>query len=203
MLGSDYLLTEVSEHVGWEILKEDTSIGNKKTLKVKGKFQCAEEVNHNKRLYPKHILEREIDKLQESIKLRRLTGELDHPDILETKLKNASHLIVDLYMEGRDVIGVLEVLSTNSGKDLQALYESKVDVGVSSRGAGRVIEKEGYYEISSDFNLKTFDVVSDPSTRNAYPKLLSESQIIRPSTPYLPKNKGLNEYYNKILSGLG
>lgn len=205
MNNNDYLLTEVCSEAKWEILKEEEGVGGKKALKVKGRFQHAEEVNHNRRLYPKAILEREISKLQNSIKARRLTGELDHPDILETKLQNASHLIVDLYLEGNEVIGVLEVLNTAKGKDLRSLYEDRVDVGVSSRGAGRAIERKGYFEIATDFNLKTFDVVSDPSTKEAYPKLLSEAQIIRPNHEgiQVPKtDESLGSYYERTLAGL-
>ena len=185
----------------WKIIKE-SSIGGKKTLEVEGRFQYADKRNQNDRMYPLKLLEREVGKLQFSIGKRRLVGELDHPAELETKLSNASHLITKLWMEGKECIGRLEVLPTSKGNDLRGLYESRVDVGVSSRGAGRAIERGEYYEIAPDFQLKTFDVVSDPSTHEAYPQILSESQIIRPRKTKIFPVTDYSNYRDLVLAGL-
>lgn len=192
---------EVFTNPQWKIIKE-SKLGGRPTLEVEGRFQYANKRNQNDRVYPLKILTREVAKLQDSIKKRRLTGELDHPDVLENKLQNASHLITKLWMDGLECFGRLEVLSTSKGNDLRALYEDKVDVGISSRGAGRAIERDGYYEIASDFQLKTFDVVSDPSTHEAYPQMLSESQIIRPSTKIYAVNLDISKLSSSILAGL-
>ena len=41
-------------------------------------------------------------------------------------------------------------------------------IGVSSRGVGSVENKLGTYVVGDDFELICWDIVSDPSTNNAY-----------------------------------
>lgn len=187
----------------WVILKEG-KVGGRKSLEVEGRFQYANKKNQNGRLYPFKILTREIQKLMPSIERRRVYGELDHPEILETSLKNASHVITKLWMDGNEMKGRFEILGTPNGNILRNLYESNTQPGVSSRGAGRAIERDGYYEIASDFELKTFDAVADPSTHEAYPTMLSESQIIRTgkqSPTQLNKRSELVDFELMYLSG--
>ena len=71
---------------------------------VKGILQRAGAENQNGRVYPKNILEREINKYQQLIKERRALGELDHPDSSVINLKNVSHNIKEVHWEGNDVV---------------------------------------------------------------------------------------------------
>ena len=201
---AEFMLREICSNPNWKIIKENKSgIGN--TLEVEGRFQHANKKNHNGRMYPSKLMVREVKKLQPLLMGRKLFGELDHPEILETSLKNVSHVITKLWMEGNEVKGRMEILPTQHGNTLRALYESNCQPGVSSRGSGRAIERDGYYEIAPDFALKTFDAVSDPSTHDAYPKMLSEAQIIRPNTklkvPGIPNLVTLEEWQQVYLSG--
>jgi len=148
---------------------------NKGTLKIAGVFQRAEEANNNNRIYPQEVLDGQITKLQPMIEERRLCGELDHPSNDTVKLSNASHLITKLQMNKNEVIGEAEILNTPAGLTAQALIKGGVKVGISSRGMGTLSEEgEGVKKVNEDFNLVTFDLVADPSTRGAYPGL-SES----------------------------
>jgi hypothetical protein len=91
------------------------------------------------------------------------------------KLQRVSHLITDLRLEDGIVIGELEVLGTQRGKDLRALIEGGVTVGVSSRGLGSVSEeKDGTMIVSDDFEFQTFDVVADPAITSAFPDVVTE-----------------------------
>ena len=147
-------------------------------MRIRGCFQRADEANNNKRIYSKPLLEREINKLVESIQERRLMGELDHPQHDSVKLSNVSHLITGLKMKGKEVIGEAEILNTPSGKVAQALIEGGVKVGISSRGMGTVSEDlDGTRHVNEDFRLITWDLVADPSTRGAYPGLTESTQI--------------------------
>ena len=58
------------------VLEESKATG---TMKIAGVFQRADSPNHNKRIYEKKLLVREMKRLDEAIKERRLMGELDHP----------------------------------------------------------------------------------------------------------------------------
>ena len=145
---------------------------------IEGTFQRADEENNNKRIYPKALLQREMKKLAPAIAERRLLGELDHPQHDSVRLNNVSHLITGLRMEGTEVVGRAEILNTPAGKVAQALIEGGVKVGVSSRGLGTLSEDDnGKRYVNEDFQLVTWDLVADPSTRGAFPGLTESTHI--------------------------
>tara|TARA_R110000824_G_scaffold16126_5_gene67174 strand:+ start:3633 stop:4238 length:606 start_codon:yes stop_codon:yes gene_type:complete len=133
-----------------------------------GMVQHAGTVNGNGRIYEKRILEREVKKYQVLVQERRALGELDHPEDSIINLKNASHLITDVWWDGDRVMAKLEVLSTPSGQILTALVQSGVKLGISSRGVGSVRSETHGTIVEDDFQLICFDMVSDPSTPNAF-----------------------------------
>lgn len=168
------LITDTRLLENLQIISESKETG---TLKIKGVFQRADEVNSNKRLYPRSVMEKQVQVLQEAIKDNRLCGELDHPSYDIVKLQNASHKITNLYMEGNDVIGEAELLDTPTGNIAKALIKGGVKIGISSRGIGTLSEgKKDYKTVNDDFRCITWDLVADPSTRGAFPGL-SESKI--------------------------
>ena len=137
-------------------------------LILSGVMQRADAQNGNGRIYPRQVLEREIQKYQQLIKENRALGELDHPDDSVVNLKNASHMVTDIWWNGDDVMGKAKILNTPSGQILKALVESGVKLGISSRGLGSVRETRGQTIVEDDFNLICFDFVSDPSTTGAF-----------------------------------
>ena len=141
---------------------------------LSGTLQRANAENQNNRIYPRPILEREVDKYHEMIDENRALGELDHPDNAVVNLANASHLIKDVWWEGDDLKGVVEILDTPAGAILKSLIESGVKLGISSRGLGSTQKNSNGKDIvQDDFQLVTFDFVSNPSTQNAF--MMSES----------------------------
>ncbi|MAF42911.1 MAG: primosomal protein [Parcubacteria group bacterium] len=135
---------------------------------LSGIMQKADVVNGNGRVYPHRVLMKEITNYARIVKERRALGELDHPDDSVINLKNASHLVTDIWMEGTDVKGKIKVLDTPSGKVLQELVRAEVNVGISSRGMGSVSESQGQTIVEDDFQLICFDMVSEPSTPGAF-----------------------------------
>ena len=84
----------------------ETSIKENRSLVVKGVIQRAEAKNQNGRVYPKEILEREIQKYIEGpVRERRALGELDHPESSVINLQNVSHNVNKVKMFGDDVYG--------------------------------------------------------------------------------------------------
>ena len=157
-----------------KILEESKACG---TMKIAGIFQRANIPNQNKRIYEKKILIRELGKLDEAVKERRLMGELDHPSHDAVKLQNVSHLVTQLKMSGDDMLGEAEVLNTPSGQVAQALIRGGVKLGISSRGMGTLTERQdGMSVVNGDYKLVTFDLVADPSTEGAFPGLVSEGK---------------------------
>ena len=146
------------------------------TFLVKGVLQRAGAPNQNKRRYPKEILQRECKKYEQLIKERRALGELDHPDSPVINLKNVSHNIVEIYWEGDDVWGVVEILSTPSGNILKELLKNNIRLGISSRGLGSVKDMhDGTVVVQEDFELLGWDFVSNPSTHGAFMAPMNES----------------------------
>ena len=133
-----------------------------------GVMQRADEQNGNGRVYPYRTLMREVENYKKLVNERRALGELDHPDDSVINLKNASHLVIDIWMEGKDAMGKIEVLDTPSGKILKSLVDSGVKLGISSRGLGSVRESQGKVIVEDDFQLICFDMVSEPSTHGAF-----------------------------------
>jgi len=155
-----------------QVLEESKSNG---TMKIAGVFQRANAPNHNKRIYEKKLLVREMKRLDEAINERRLMGELDHPTHDAVKLGNVSHLVTKLQMRGDEMIGEAEILNTPCGQVAQALIKGGVKLGISSRGMGSLTERGEYSVVNDDFKLVTFDLVADPSTKGAFPGLVNES----------------------------
>ena len=138
-------------------------------LILSGRLQTADKKNGNGRVYPADVLKREIGNYMNIVKDNRACGELDHPDDSVVNLKNVSHIVTDIWWEGKDVMGKIKVLDTPSGRILKDLVNAGVKLGISSRGLGSVKESmNGTVTVENDFQLICFDMVSEPSTPDAY-----------------------------------
>ena len=151
---------------------------------VEGILATAEVKNGNGRYYSRDLWNREIDKYKELVKENRAMGELDHHDSQVVNLKNVSHNIKDMWWDGDNVIGKIEILPTPSGNILKALIESGITCGVSSRGMGSLEQNGDLMEVQDDFELLCWDFVSTPSNPGSYMKTIKEGkeQIINPYT---------------------
>ena len=167
----------------------EASIKENKSLIVSGVLQRAEAKNQNGRVYPRDILEREIETYMDGpVRENRAMGELDHPESSVINLQNVSHTIKKCWWDGDDVMGDIEILTTPAGNILKALFAAGITVGISSRGMGSVSENlaEGTVEVQDDFELLCWDFVSTPSTQGAFmaPKGLNEGKIQVPEFKY-------------------
>lgn len=148
------------------------------------KIQAADTPNRNERVYPKTILEREMTKVMEGVRTSGsvgLIGELDHPDSSVVNLRNACIGILDWRWSENNVMGDVEVLNTPSGNILKEILIAGYVPGISSRGMGSVKQlyendNPGMVEVEDDFELVTYDAVSDPSTHSALFKSMTESK---------------------------
>jgi len=155
-----------------ELIRESTT-RNGGRLIVSGVLQRANAKNQNGRIYPRNILEREVTRYTgNEIAQRRALGELDHPESSVVNLRNVSHNILECGWDGDDLVGKVEILGTPSGNILKELFSAGVTLGISSRGLGSVKSlHEGddqTVEVQPDFELITFDFVSNPSTQGAF-----------------------------------
>ena len=139
-------------------------------FEVEGVMQRAGAKNQNGRVYEKEILVREAKKyMDEFVKNGNAYGELDHPESPVVSLKNASHIVKDLYWNGDDLMGKVELHNTPSGNIVKEIIRAGHTIGISSRGTGSVQQtNEGTLEVQPDFELVCWDFVSNPSTHGAF-----------------------------------
>ena len=162
---------------------------------LSGMMQMAETQNGNGRVYPRNILEREVKNYQKLVDQRRALGELDHPEESVINLRNVSHMITEVRMDGDKVMGKIQVLGTPNGNILKELVNSGVSIGISSRGLGSVKETMGKTMVEDDFQLICFDIVSEPSTPGAF--MMQENK--KPLTEVFTKGDRINRALNEIL----
>ena len=139
-------------------------------FEVIGIMQRAGAKNQNGRIYKREILEEEVKNYVENfVKIGNAYGELDHPESAIVSLKNASHVVKELWWEGDDLMGKVELLNTPSGNIVKEILRGGHTIGISSRGTGSVSQtNEGTLMVQPDFELVCWDFVSNPSTQGAF-----------------------------------
>ena len=169
------LISESIEDIDYLI--EDDDAG-KKNYKIRGPFLQAEIKNRNGRIYPMHILEKEVGRYnKEYIQKNRAFGELGHPDGPTVNLERVSHMITNLHPDGTNFIGEAKILDTPYGKIVKNLIDEGAKLGVSSRGMGSLVPMRGAQVVKDDFYLATAaDIVADPSAPNAFVEGIMEGK---------------------------
>lgn len=210
-IGSGLLL----EHDGYISMSDENNKSLNETINVNGEwnvphpfivsavFQKYGIKNANGRIYPEHILKREVEKYQQRIRDRRAGGQLDHPEHGTIALDRISHNIIELHWVGRTLVGKLEINTSHGFRkygicstlgDMAAnMLMNGYRLGVSSRAMGSV-EKDrmGNLVVGNDLELLCWDIVYDPSTPLAYIDQSEEAL-----TPFIESKETSN---NTILS---
>lgn len=179
-------------------------------LKVYAVFQKFGIENANGRIYPEPILRKQVDVYQHKIDDRSSYGELNHPESVTINGERLAFLITKLWWEQHTLVGEIElILSPGFVKygvisclgDMVANYlRLGIKIGVSSRGLGSVERDKfsGKYIVQDDFELTCWDIVTDPSTPNAW--LSTTSDGMKPWIESKESNKGnLIEGLDKFL----
>jgi len=163
------LISEFNDNGIQPIIVEENEKGGKDYF-IEGVFMQADIKNRNGRVYPKDIMEKEVNRyVKEFVEKDRAYGELGHPDGPTINLERVSHLITSLKREGSNYIGKAKVLSTPNGKIVRNLIDDGAKLGVSSRGLGSLEQKNDAQYVKSDFQLATAaDIVADPSAPEAF-----------------------------------
>jgi hypothetical protein len=167
----------ISEEVqNAEYLVEEKN--GKKEYKIRGVFLQSEIKNRNGRVYPTEILVREVNRYtKEFINKNRAFGELGHPDGPTVNLERVCHMVKSLKQDGKDFIGEAKIMDTPYGKIVKGLIDEGAQLGVSSRGMGSLIQRNGVNYVKDDFYLATAaDIVADPSAPDAFVEGIMESR---------------------------
>jgi hypothetical protein len=122
--------------------------------------------NRNERIYTADKFLPALNELNERMSsLGVVYGEFDHPDVFDTSLSRASHIITkaNYVKESNLVNGEIRLLNTYWGKEAKALVDDGCPVFVSSRAAG-ITESDGTVSLKKLF---TYDIVADPGFASA------------------------------------
>jgi len=196
-----------------KLVLESEAKNNGKVI-VTGVVQRANSKNANGRVYPKQLLMREQKKYtKERVESRTAIGELDHPESSVVSLKNGSHHINKLWWDGDDLLGEIEILTDlPNGRIVRDYLKAGITIGISSRGLGSVktMKEDGTVQVEDDFEIITWDFVSNPSTQGAYMEQVKESKGSRLVSEgknmntlmkqEIEKTKKINYLINQILS---
>jgi len=147
--------------------------GPGKELCMRGILMQSSIKNRNGRYYTLEEMSQQVEAAKKTIKTNDgIWGELDHPQSLNINLDRVSHVITEMYMEGPNCMGKIEIVPTvPMGQILKGLVEfRKGRVGVSSRAAGNVNESG----MVSGFSFVTVDAVANPSADKARPESIYE-----------------------------
>ena len=152
--------------------------GGGKNYKIKGIFLQADIKNRNGRVYPMEVLEKEVGRYNKKfINEKRAYGELGHPDGPTVNLERVSHMVTELYPDGKNFIGEAKIMETPMGKIVKNIMDEGGKLGVSSRGMGSLDQKNGANYVRDDFYLATAaDIVADPSAPNAFVEGIMEGK---------------------------
>ncbi len=163
------LISEFNDHEVSSLIVEENAKGEKEYF-IQGVFMQSEIKNRNGRIYPKDIMEKEVNRYRENfIDKKRAFGELGHPEGPTINLDRVSHLITSLEEDGNNYVGRAKILSTPNGMIVRKLIDDGAKLGVSSRGLGSLEQKGGSQYVKNDFQLATAaDIVADPSAPEAF-----------------------------------
>ena len=146
------------------LIRENAS--GKKDYVLGGTFTEFGVKNRNERIYTADRFLPALDEMNERMSsLGAVYGEFDHPDVFDTSLARASHIITKAnYIKEQNIVaGEIRLLSTYWGKEAKALVDDGCPVFVSSRAAG-ITESDGSVSLKKLF---TYDIVADPGFASA------------------------------------
>lgn len=167
--------------------------------------------NANGRIYPEAILKREVEKYQEKIAgnkfgEKRAIGECNHPSESVIDLSRVAMNIIELHWEGRTLVGKLEILTSPGfrkygiiscqGDQVANLLLQGIKIGVSSRGLGTVTNKMGVLYVDEDYEIVCWDVVSEPSTPNAW--ITTEDNIPQQYVESKENSEGKDKIFEEL-----
>jgi len=180
MIESDagYINSEINK----DILNENFELKPNEPVLVNCILQKWGVKNKNGRIYPKEVLQPQVELYQDLVNTNSAVSEADHPDSSIISLQNISHMITKMWWgtgEQENVLygqmklivspGYIKMGIVSVVGDKIVLYlQNKIKLGISSRGVGTLKEINGENLVQDDFELIGFDLVATPSTPGAF-----------------------------------
>ena len=209
-MNSSFILESIPILQEAKIVKADASKAIFKMV-----LQTADEINHNRRKYPRDVLAEALSSCEERMRRRAFFGEMDHPfpqgnetfdSVRQTtvSLEGISHIIRDYQFKGNHVIGEIETASTPKGAILLGLIKDQAGIGMSMRGLAELERLQDYDEVKGPLTIISFDAVSLPSHQSAlidFNEMQFESSVITEQCGLVCHNGKcyLPEYFDKLV----
>jgi hypothetical protein len=114
----------------------------------------------NQRIYPPDVLRRAIMRLQPDIAARRVIGQIDPPNVGESRLSQASHVVTALRVDPDDVVrGDIEFIDSEAGKLAEQMLLVDYPMHMTLRGIGSATDGV----INDDFKICGVDIAHGPA----------------------------------------
>lgn len=159
-----------------ELLERDDGTG---PHRVRAVGLTVDVVNGNNRRYPRQVVQQAMEELRTHLhesagqgRLKQLLGEAEHPSDKPTQRPNLLETVMvweQVDLPGDQVILEGRLLETSKGKDVQALVEGGVQIGVSQRAYGvsqMVRSGDKLVEEVTELHITGYDLVLEPSDPN-------------------------------------
>lgn len=171
-------------------------------MRVSGIAAVANTINGNNRVYPRSILQREVEKMKTKLEQSDTAGLVDHP-AWSASISDIGLKFTNVWMEEDNVHFNAEIVDTQRGRDLAAVVKAGIRVGISSRGMGTF--RTGMWEgqstkiVNEDFSLESYDAVVNPSAYNARILQFENQQHITEALERIlnEKRDNVENLYNK------
>lgn len=191
------------------------------SVSIQGVLARGDMVNANRRFYPTSDLVKAVERVQDAVAAGKVIGLSDHPGEgggLKGSPRNTVVKWEEIWMDGNDMLGRGVLLDTAAGRDVKALHDAGVHVGLSTNGRGsrewrkasdlgvavEGVSGDDYVAVITDFELLTIDVVNDPS--NVFAALqreaVSESREYREGLEVIMTVKELREKHPELVEEL-
>lgn len=172
----------INSEINKDILNENFELKPNEPVLVNCILQKWGVKNKNGRIYPKEVLQPQVNLYQELVNTNSAVSEADHPDSSIISLQNISHMITKMWWgknEQENVLyGQLKLIVSPGyikfgivsviGDKIVLYLQNKIKLGISSRGVGTLKEINGENLVQDDFELIGFDLVATPSTPGAF-----------------------------------
>jgi hypothetical protein len=132
-------------------------------------MQCllltTEKLTKTNRIYPKEVVLKAINDpcFIHRLKAGEVLGQIGFPEVYPTPssidVLLTSHVLRDIYFEGNDLCGEIEILDNENGKRVRDMLSSNVDYKFRLRGYGDCTLNEDNVTVVDSLNIVSFNLV--------------------------------------------
>lgn len=159
-----------------EVLTENTESG--RSIYLEGPMVMCNVPNRNERVYDLETVGKpSVEAYNKNyIGERRAIGEIEHPEYPFPKLVEAATMVKEpLTWVGSNAVGKALVLNNKNGAILRSLIEADFNLGVSTRGLGKVRKKGNSDHVVPGYMITAIDTVDRPSGQVCYVNAVNEA----------------------------